>query len=210
MIYENFFFCSSFESINPEMFYQILQESFESFSTLEIDLKAVIEGFVKQTSNSIVSARRYEHNIVRIIKKPMAMPINFITSSMENPSEFEWLSSETFDDIITIPADTWFLLNVDQFGFYRVNYDENNWRAIIQALKDNENAFSIKTRAQLIDDSLALAKDGFLSYEIAFGLLMEMKNEKSFLPWNAAMRNILVLKNLLAKSSVHHEFNVSL
>lgn len=210
MIYESFFFysvLSSFRSISPEIFFDILQE----FSELEIDLRAVIEGFINQKSNLVMNVQRYDNNIVRVVKKPLAMPYNFITSSMEMASGVKWLKGGQVDEVIIIPslaADEWFLINVDQFGFYRVNYDADNWRAIIEALRDDPQVFSSKTRAQLIDDALNLAQDGFLSYSIALDLVMDLKAEASFLPWNAAMRNLLRLNNLLAETEIHHELQV--
>ena len=31
-------------------------------------------------------------------------------------------------------TDGWFLLNVQQYGYYRVNYDRHNWNALINQL----------------------------------------------------------------------------
>ena len=32
-------------------------------------------------------------------------------------------------------SDDWIIANIQQNGFYRVNYDENNWRALSRQLK---------------------------------------------------------------------------
>lgn len=209
MIYDfSFAIFSLYKSIKPDTFYEILQAS---VAELEVDLREVIEAFVGQKANAIVNVQRFENNILRVVKKPMAIPFNFITSSMASPSAVEWLPNG-FDEVITIPSlDTaeWFLLNIDQFAFYRVNYSVDNWRALVKALRENPQTFSTKTRAQLIDDSLNLARDGFLSYAIAFDLVMDLEVETSFLPWSAAMRNLLQLNNLLTSSDIHHEFQVS-
>lgn len=202
----------SFKSINPDTFYEILQESFEEISDLGIDLRAAIEGFMRQEINSVVTVHRYPNNILSVVKKPMAMPFNFMTSTMAEPSKINWLLSGGFVEVVATPSpDTydWFLFNVDQFGFYRVNYDADNWRALIKALRDNPQVFTTTTRAQLIDDALSLAQDGFLSYSIALDLVMDLDAETSFLPWNAAMKNLLQLNHLLADSDIHHDFQVS-
>ena len=31
-------------------------------------------------------------------------------------------------------TDGWFLLNVQQYGYYRVNYDRHNWNALVNQL----------------------------------------------------------------------------
>lgn len=166
---------------------------------------------MRQKGNVIVDVQRFENNILKVVKKSMTIPYNFITSSMELPSAIKWLPNGS-DEIIEIPSletDEWFLLNIDQFAFYRVNYDVNNWHALIKALRENPHIFSTKTRTQLIDDSLNLAREGFLSYAIAFDLVMDLKVETSFLPWSAAIRNLLQLNNLLTSSDIHHDFQVS-
>lgn len=166
---------------------------------------------MRQRSSSIVTVHSYANGLLRVIKKPIAMPYNFITSSMNIPSDIAWLESDSIDHVVTIPSlttDEWFLVNVEQFAFYRVNYNADNWRAIIQALADNPQVFSSRTRAQLIDDSLSLAQDGFLSYNIAFDLIMCLEGEEAFVPWHAAMNNLLRLESLLAETDVHRDFQV--
>lgn len=159
-----------------------------------------------------MTVQRFD-GVFRIIKKPIGLPINYRTSSMSVPSDIEWLPSGGFDEIIAMPTHDdpidWFIFNVDQFGFYRLNYDADNWLSIIDAWHDSQHVFAAKTRAQLIDDALSLASDGFLSYGIAFELLMEMRAETSHSPWSAAMRNLLELNSRLAASEIHDDFRVS-
>lgn len=159
----------------------------------------------------IVTVHRFANGVVRVVKKPLAVPFNYITSSMPEPSAIEWLASDTIEEIITISslADTdWLLANVDQFGFYRVNYDDGNWRAIIAALGEDPQVFSSLKRAQLLDDSLSFARDGFLPFTIVSDLLLCLHNDTSFAPWNAAMSNLLQLDNLLSQSDIQDEFRV--
>lgn len=196
---------SSFRSISTDVFYRILHEA------SAVDLRAAIEGFVRQKTNMMVTVHRFENGVVRVIKKPLAIPFNYITSSMPEPSAIEWMANDSIDVIITISslADTdWLLANVDQFGFYRVNYDDGNWRAIIAALSEDPQVFSSLTRAQLLDDSLSFARDGFLPFTIVSELLLCIRNETSFAPWNAAMSNLLQLDNLLSQSDIQDEFRV--
>ena len=36
-------------------------------------------------------------------------------------------------------ADDWFLANIQHYGYYRVNYDNENWARLIQQLVDNHS-----------------------------------------------------------------------
>ena len=164
-----------------------------------------------QKANGIVNVRRFENNLLRVVKKPMSVPFNFQTSAMESPSAVEWLPNN-IDTVITIPSletAEWILVNVDQFAFYRVNYDVDNWRSLAKFWREKPQAFNVQTRAQLIDDSLCLAKDGFLPYAVALDMIMDLKVETSFLPWSAAMKNLLQLNNLLTSTEIHHDFQVN-
>lgn len=195
------------------MFYETLQEVSQGQFEDEIDLRAVIEGFVGQDINTIVTVNRLDGNILRVIKKPgMTISFNFITSSMKPPSAFKWLNeTESSFEYVSIPSlddEDWIIVNVDQLGFYRVHYDESNWKALINAIRNDSQIFSSRTKAQLIDDAMSLAMDGFLSTNIALDLLMELRDETDFLPWNVAMKNLLHLSNLLSSSEVHDDFQV--
>ena len=45
------------------------------------------------------------------------------------------------------PTSGWIKANVNQTGFYRVNYEEENWRRIIQHLKDNPQSNKVHSLA---------------------------------------------------------------
>ena len=42
-----------------------------------------------------------------------------------------------FSASIAVPADQYFIGNYEAFGYYRVNYDEENWNRIVTQLNDN-------------------------------------------------------------------------
>lgn len=50
-----------------------------------------------------------------------------------------WILEATFDwpNAINNANDDWVLANVQQFGYYRVNYQESNWKALIKQLTRN-------------------------------------------------------------------------
>lgn len=63
----------------------------------------------------------------------------------------------------------WILVNVQQTGFYRVNYDVKNWQLLSSYLLDPSKFTKIApaNRAQLVDDALNLAR----------GLLFALRSE---------------------------------
>jgi aminopeptidase N len=82
------------------------------------------------------------------------------------------------------------VFNVDEFGFYRVNYDEFNWILLINGLKTNRTAFSSVTRAQLIDDAFNLGRSAHLNVTFALELSTYLINETDFVPYSTFSANI--------------------
>jgi hypothetical protein len=75
-------------------------------------------------------------------------------------SDLAWLNLT--DGSVQMPANKdpndWILGNIDFMGYYRVNYDRNNWLSLIKQLKANHLVFSTTERAALISDSFTFAR----------------------------------------------------
>nr|XP_027218922.1 aminopeptidase N-like [Penaeus vannamei] len=54
--------------------------------------------------------------------------------------------------------DEWVIFNLQQTGYYRVNYDDRNWGLLIQQLKDDHKVIHVINRAQIIDDAMNLGR----------------------------------------------------
>lgn len=74
-------------------------------------------------------------------------------------------------------------------GYYRVNYDINNWELLANYLQDPQNYSKIAStnRAQIVDDALTLARAGKLDYRIALNLTQYLINENEYVPWRSAL-----------------------
>lgn len=92
----------------------------------------------------------------------------------------------------TLPKETkdFYILNKQQTGFYRVNYDENNWNKIKEALMTEDHGkIHVLNRAQIVDDLFNLARAGIVEYSAAIDIILYLKNEKSYIPWLSAFNN---------------------
>ncbi|XP_063609324.1 aminopeptidase N-like [Penaeus indicus] len=100
---------------------------------------------------------------------------------------------EDAEERITItslpPNDQWVIFNLQQTGYYRVNYDDHNWNLLIQQLNDDHEVIHVANRAQIIDDAMNLARAGQLSYTVALEVYAYLKNEKENTPSVAATNN---------------------
>lgn len=73
-----------------------------------------------------------------------------------------WLKgTETQTWLPHLPAkDQWVIFNVQQIGYYRVNYDQHNWNLLIQQMLTDHQRIHINNRVQMIDDVMNLASTG--------------------------------------------------
>lgn len=96
-----------------------------------------------------------------------------------------WLNSEPRTLRHPNPSE-WFVMNVQQSGYYRVNYDVDSWTKLIDALNETDHGtIDVTNRAQIIDDLLNLARAGHVDYEIALNGTTYLWNEKYYIPWKA-------------------------
>ncbi|XP_056133553.1 thyrotropin-releasing hormone-degrading ectoenzyme-like [Lampris incognitus] len=103
--------------------------------------------------------------------------------------------------------DIWLLGNINQTGYFRVNYDLQNWKLLIQQLHNNPEIISVGNRAGLIDDAFNLARAGRLPQSIPLQIIGYLPQEHSFLPWHAASRALYHLDKLLDRTEDYSLFS---
>lgn len=97
---------------------------------------------------------------------------------------------------------------IDDFatGFYRVNYDNDNWRQLVLQLNTTHREIHVLNRAQLIDDSFNLARAGLLDYAIALDLSTYLNNEDDYIPWYAAMDCLSYVVERMRRSDQGYDY----
>lgn len=95
---------------------------------------------------------------------------------------------------------------------YRVNYNEENWEFLSKTLADEKLYDTINplNRAQIIMDIFGLAWIGKMKYEVACTRIQYLKHEVEYLPWNAAIENLIDLDNMLMRTDIYNNFKVTL
>ncbi|CAG2115119.1 unnamed protein product [Medioppia subpectinata] len=95
----------------------------------------------------------------------------------------------------------WIIANIQEVGYYRVNYDVDNWKLIIRQLVSNHSKIHVINRAQLIDDALDMSRAHLLDYHIALNITQYLINEKEFIAWEAALNAFSFLDRMLRRSA---------
>ena len=136
------------------------------------------------------------------------IPITYLLIESQE-SGFYWLN-ETFGSIPLLdrPIEEPYVLNLNQEGYYRVNYPAKNWNALTSMLLDNTTSLSPQTRAQLLDDSLNLARAGLLQYSVALNMTSYLVKELDLVPWNSVLNQGLSYLDVRFHSQSEDYYNL--
>ncbi|ALC45615.1 CG31198 [Drosophila busckii] len=84
-------------------------------------------------------------------------------------------------------AASWVIANIQETGYYRVNYTEANWNAIHKSLQvAGWSGIHEVNRAQIVDDLLNMARAGYINYELTLAVLEYLETETNYIPWTSA------------------------
>ncbi|NXF04194.1 AMPE aminopeptidase, partial [Smithornis capensis] len=106
-------------------------------------------------------------------------------------------ASETTGIMIEASSDTFVNINPDHIGFYRVNYDSQNWDLLSTLLFQDHKNFTASDRAGILDDAFSLARPGLVNYSVPLDLTKYLRNETEYLPWHRAISAITYIANML-------------
>ncbi|KAL4705520.1 hypothetical protein ACJJTC_011462 [Scirpophaga incertulas] len=136
------------------------------------------------------------------------IPINVVLSnnpdfSDTKPDAWMYLEEVNRVDIIGLSEVEWYIINKQQTGYYRVNYDEENWMALARVLNSSHEVVHLLNRAQIIDDSFNLARTGRLPYRYPMQIARYLVKEKDYIPWASANAAFNYLDAVLSGSDVY-------
>lgn len=172
--------------------------------------------------------RDYENGVISITQNryfddekfvdPLAdkiwwIPFNYITNAslaiVNNTNPDHWLNAKTKNITHDGSKDNWILFNKQATGYYRIIYDEQNYKLLTESLKEiKAPQIDIRQRSQLIDDAHNFARYGRIKFEILLNLMDFLKNETSYLPWFAGNKVLSFLDNRLADTKEYELFKV--
>ncbi|XP_029162492.1 aminopeptidase N-like [Nylanderia fulva] len=94
----------------------------------------------------------------------------------------------------------WVIVNLQQTGFYRVNYDPENWRRIARYLNSERyTCIHVLNRAQIIDDAFHLMIEKKLNFSIFWELASYLpRQERDYLVWYPMIKALEYLSNYFA------------
>ncbi|XP_065372517.1 aminopeptidase N-like [Calliphora vicina] len=152
-------------------------------------LLTVIRNYKEGSFNIIQEAFYDDKNFKN--NKTWYIPLNYAVASnpdFRNTEATHYLLNVTGIEINDTKIDNndWLILNKRSTGYYRINYDNENWNLIIAALCQNYYKIHPFNRAQLMHDAYYLSVSNRLNHDILLKMLTYLKKEYHYAPWYTA------------------------
>lgn len=140
------------------------------------------------------------------------IPFNYATASNPNFNETipnGWLPQGVKSMVLDgkwCPME-WVVFNKQQTGFYRVQYDDKNWKLISKQLNsENMTDIHVLSRSQMLDDLYAFLTIGQVKPKIFFEFYSYLRNETEYAAWSAGSRALVDLNGRLIGSKQYPSF----
>ncbi|XP_029155143.1 aminopeptidase N-like isoform X2 [Nylanderia fulva] len=141
----------------------------------------VVRNYDNPKSNYRISIQNFD------ILKIDCVPVTYVIQSLPDfDSSMHRLLCKSKDIELTFTHKErgWFIVNVQQIGYYRVNYDDENWRRISDYLyNDDFTTIHVLNRAQIIDDAFHLMIAGQLEASIFWDIISYLHEEEDYIAW---------------------------
>ncbi|XP_015517533.2 aminopeptidase N [Neodiprion lecontei] len=224
----NYLNTNAFDYGTSDRLWEAIQEAVDA-NGQSLNVKEVMDTWVTQAGFPVVTVTRdYDENTAvlgqeRFFLRDKSLydsavywwvPINWATASDPDYSvttPTTWIPGNESITIQSPSNSDWILLNKQQTGFYRVNYDTTNWDLLNSFLSSaNYTQISPINRAQLIDDALNLARGGYLDYATALNVTKYLAQETDYIPWYSALTGFTYINRLLAQTDSYDNFKTYL
>lgn len=211
---------------NADHLYEGLQRAVnEDFPMVTPDVTTIMRTWEFQAGFPVITVERFENGISfnqerfhygnETSESIWEVPINYASASSPSfavTSPDFWLSSRNMRvPLGSAPkpwtVNDWIVVNIQQSGYYRVNYEDGLWDLITRQLNGNGfEAIHLLNRAQLIDDSFHLARAGRIGFDVMMGIMNYLERETDYVPWAMMNRANTLLNRWLTGSSVHFNY----
>lgn len=143
------------------------------------------------------------------------IPYNYATPSnpgFNSSRSTGWIPQN--ENTITITVDSlnandYFLLDTYAGGYYRIIYDEQNYRLISDAMVQNTNQFRTASKSKLLDNVHAFFNSGRLTLTTVMNVLRILENEINYVVWYPVENFLLEIDTAFSVHQNYARFRVN-
>ncbi|XP_070491590.1 aminopeptidase N-like [Chironomus tepperi] len=209
------------KSATPNELHAALQAAYNATFTAPLNIAKSMSTWEDQPGYPVVHVsidgnevtfkqQRYPLNSEAMI---YSIPITLATKtkpSFTSKATKIWLDTET-ESILQVQIDftpgDWMVVNLDQVGYFRVDYDLELWRAIIDQLYDDHKVINRINRAVLFQEfDLARNKFNRVYGVDSLGMINYLRREKDSTIWNRAQPTLSDINYRLFGTAAYDQF----
>lgn len=189
----------------------------------DMTMKEVMDSWTLQAGYPVITVNRSEDGTSAIISQERFwsshestgetwwVPLTYTSQdnpNFENTQPMVWMSKEEREiSVGSLPGkDQWVIFNIQETGFYRVNYDDNNWDLLLHQLETDPEAIHPLNKAQILDDHAHLSQAGYLPYSSSLNFFSYLRKEKEYLPWVSALNHLDYMELMLSRTAANGPF----
>ncbi|KAM4039269.1 aminopeptidase N [Anomaloglossus baeobatrachus] len=182
------------ESIEKIMNTWVLQMGFPVVTINTADGSLTQKHFLLDPNSNVT--RPSEFNYIWYV------PISYTTSTSGQGNI--WLTKERdTNNSLRLTGSNWLLANINVTGYYRVNYDDENWNKLINQLNVDQLVIPVINRAQIIDDAFNLARAQIIQTTRALQTTSFLNKEVEYMPWQATLNSLSYFTQMFDRSDVY-------
>ncbi|KAF1591604.1 Aminopeptidase Ey, partial [Eudyptes moseleyi] len=167
-------------------------------------------GFPVVTVNTRMGFIKQNHFLLdptSVVERPSVFNYTWIVpitwKTRETTGDRYWLTRRSaIKSQFKVSNSSWLLLNLNVSGYFRVNYNPENWDQLLKQLSTNHQAIPVINRAQIIDDAFNLARAKYVSVTLALNTTRFLNRETAYMPWEAALNNLHYFQLMFDRSEV--------
>lgn len=183
-----------FQSADASDLHSALQKAYdEDHPNSGIDLAQYMETWENQPGFPVVTVKKENGKVIftqeRFIKgngEIYAIPISFATAknpNFEDKTAALWMTTKQLEIDYD---DDWIIANIQNSGYYYVNYDDKLWNDITSQLLRNHSTIHYLNRIHLTLNHYWLARKGLANKANLLKMFDYMKFERDLTVWNEA------------------------
>ncbi|XP_029674824.1 aminopeptidase N-like [Formica exsecta] len=186
------------------------------YTEYQFEVKRMVDSWAMQRYFPVLEVmRNYSCNVVKVSvqfydeldEKQYYIPLTFTTeTSLDFNATWSsiWLTPSYSKYEFVFEKDQWIIFNIQQTGYYRVNYDTDNWRRIARYLNSEEYGnIHVLNRAQIIDDAFHFAVKKKLDFSIFWQLAKYLVKETDYIAWYPMLKVLEFISNIFAFLDKH-------
>ncbi|KAL2300876.1 hypothetical protein Nmel_013770 [Mimus melanotis] len=159
------------------------------------------------TLNGTVSQKHFLLDPTSTVDRPSdfnyvwIVPITWMKGNNQGNGSY-WLTDVSGTNNDFGFTSSWLLLNLNVTGYFRVNYNQENWDQLLRQLGTDQTAIPVINRAQIIDDAFNLARAKYVNVTLALDTTLFLSRETEYMPWQAALTNLKYFQEMFDRSEL--------